>query len=148
MIEKAAMRINLLLQRGAALSRDQWHGAAQTVALRQGTGLSFVGFYPPFVKNDLKRIARFGISGFLGMFGRDDYAGYVRKLGVPVVSVYGGAPFAGVPQVGTEDHAIGRMGPSTLRGRGSHHSATLGFHRAVRRMPAGPGLPSRCEKLV
>jgi LacI family transcriptional regulator len=108
------MRINLLLQKGAALTRPQWHGAAEAVALRRGAELSFVGFYPPFVKNDLKRIARFGIGGMLGMFGRQDYAHYMRRLGLPVVSVYGGRPFAGIPQVGTDDRAIGTMAAEHL----------------------------------
>lgn len=116
--DQPRLRINLLLQKGAALTHEQWHGAAQAVALRRGAELSFVGFYPPFVRNDLKRIARFGIAGFLGMFGREDYAGYIRKLGVPVVSVYGGPPFAGIPQVGTDDHAIGGMAAEHLARRG------------------------------
>lgn len=108
------LRINLLLQKGAALTREQWHGAAQAVAMRRGAELSFVGFYPPFVRNDLNRIGRFGIAGFLGMFGREDYAGYMGRLGVPFVSVYGGPPFPGIPQVGTDDRAIGEMAAEHL----------------------------------
>ncbi len=50
----------------------------------------------------------------LGMFGRPDYAGYMCRLGIPVVSIYGGIPFAGVPQVGTDDRAIGAMAAEHL----------------------------------
>ena len=107
-------RINLILQKGAALTRAQWHGAAEAVALRRGAELSFVGFYPPLVKNDLSRIRRFGIDGMLGMFGRRDSADYMRRLGVPLVSVSGGRPFPGIPQVGTDDRAIGAMAAEHL----------------------------------
>ncbi len=108
------MRINLILQKGAALTLAQWHGIAEAVALRRGAELSFVGFYPPFVKNDLARIKRFGIDGMLGMFGRRDYAEYVLRLGLPIVSIYGGRPFPGIPQVGTDDRAIGAMAAEHL----------------------------------
>lgn len=108
------MRINLLLQRGAALSREQWHGVAEAASLRRGAELSFVGFYPPLVKKDFNRIRDFEIRGMLGMFGRADYADYVRQLGVPVVSLYGGWPYAGIPQVGTDDRAIGAMAADHL----------------------------------
>ncbi len=101
------MRINLILQKGAALNHEQWHGAAEEVSLHRGADLAFVGFHPPFVKKDLQRIRDFGIGGLLGMFGRADYAAFVRRLGVPVVSIYGGRPFDGIPQVGTDDRAIG-----------------------------------------
>ncbi len=121
------MRINLLLQKGAALAPDQWHGAAEAVALRRGAELSFVGFYPPFVRNDIKRIARFEIGGMLGMFGRRDYAQYVLKLGVPVVSVYGGRRFAGIPQVGTDDRAIGAMAADHLARPGVASFAYFGL---------------------
>lgn len=118
------MRINLLLQKGAALNLPQWHGAAEAVALRRKAEISFVGFYPPFVKNDLMRIQRFGIDGMLGMFGRRDFAEYIHRLGIPVVSVYGGCAFAGLPQVGTDDRAIGAMAADHLARPGI---ASFGF---------------------
>ena len=127
MMDFPALRVNLLLQKGAALTRDQWHGAAEAVALRKGAELSFVGFYPPFVRNDLKRIARFAIGGMLGMFGRSDYAEYVRRLGVPVVSVYGGRPYADIPQVGTDDRAIGAMAADHLARPGIASFAYFGL---------------------
>ena len=73
------MRINLLLQKGAVLKREQWVGAAEAVALRRGAELSFVGFYPPFVKNDLRRIARFGIDGMLVCWARNSYTKQSRS---------------------------------------------------------------------
>ncbi len=107
-------RINLILHKGGALTREQWHGAAEAVALRRGVDLAFVGFHPPFVKRDLARIRDFGIDGILGMFGRADYAAFVARLGVPTVSVYGGRPFPGIPQVGTDDRAVGAMAAEHL----------------------------------
>lgn len=109
-----ARRINLLLQGGGALSRDQWYGAAEAVALRKGVELSFLGFYPPFVRNDLVRIGRFGITGMMGMFGRVDFASYVVRLGIPVVSVYGGRPYPQISQVGTDDREIGKLAAEHL----------------------------------
>lgn len=110
-----AKRINLLLQGGGALSRDQWYGAAEAVALRRGAELSFLGFYPPFVRNDLVRIGKFGLCGMMGMFGRADFASYVVRLGIPVVSVYGGRPYAKITQVGTDDRQIGKLAAEHLQ---------------------------------
>lgn len=108
------MRINLILQKGGALNREQWHGAAEALSLCRGVDLSFVGFHPPFVKRDLARVKAFGISGILGMLGRPDYAEFIRRLGLPAVSLFGGKPYAGIPQVGTDDRAIGAMAAEHL----------------------------------
>lgn len=108
------MVINFILQKGGALNREQWHGAAEEVSKLRGAHLSFLNFHPPFVKKDLLRIRNFEIDGLLGMFGREDYANFVRQLGIPVVSIYGGRPFAGIPQVGTNDREIGLVAAKHL----------------------------------
>lgn len=141
------LRINLLLQKGAALTHEQWHGAAQAVAMRRGAELSFVGFYPPFVKNDLNRIGKFGIAGFLGMFGREDYAGYMRKLGVPFVGVYGGPPFPGIPQVGTDDCAIGEMAAEHLARPGIASFGYFGTPQSCASMARWNGFSASLQKL-
>ncbi len=110
----SSLKINLLLQQGAALNQQQWHGIAAEVALQFGAQTSFLNFHPPFAQSDLLRIRRFKIGGIIGRFGRHDYAGYIPLLKIPAVSLYGGRQFCSIPQVGTDDRAIGAMAADHL----------------------------------
>lgn len=133
------MRINLLLHKGGALNREQWLGAAEAVALQPGADLSFIGFHPPFVKQDLRRIRDFSIGGLLGMLGRRDYSEFAMSLGIPSLSIHGGRPFAGIPQVGTDDRAVGLMAAEHLARPGVVSFGFFGLpdHRASRGRWAG-----------
>jgi len=67
-------------------------------------------------------------DGAIGGAGRKDLSALARKLGLPFVNIYGGEPFfPDIPQVGTDDRAIGRMAGEYLAGLGLKHFAFFGF---------------------
>jgi len=57
-------------------------------------------------------------DGLIGRVGWKGVAKEVASLPYPVVNVYGGEPMAGLPQVGVDDRAIGRMAAEYLMGLG------------------------------
>lgn len=64
-------------------------------------------------------------DGMLGVAWPGALARMAREVTFPVVSLYGGRPILGLPQVGVSDEAIGRLAAEYLAERGYRH---FGFH--------------------
>lgn len=73
-------------------------------------------------------------DGLIGVWRHRVIARMARQGGFPVVMLYGGRPFPGVPQVGTDDQAIGRLAAEYLADRGYRNFAFYGppGHRPCR----------------
>lgn len=65
--------------------------------------------------------------GAIGRAGRADFSQAARALGIPFVNLYGGAPMAGLPQVGTSNEAIGQMAADYLLGLGFSKFGCVGM---------------------
>lgn len=66
--------------------------------------------------------------GGIGRAGRADLTDAARSLRIPFVNLYGGTPFRkALPQVGVDNHAIGRAGAEYLADLGFKHFAYFGM---------------------
>lgn len=66
-------------------------------------------------------------DGGIGEFGRPDLWAAARGSAYPVVNLYGGHGFRGLPTVGLDDRAIGRMAARHLVDQGHRHFAFFGL---------------------
>ena len=80
--------------------------------------------------NILKDIARKDgmFDGGIGEFGRPDLWKAARQASYPIVNLYGGHGFHGLPTVGIDDRAIGRMAARHLMEQGHRHFAYFGLN--------------------
>ena len=77
---------------------------------------------------NLMRLARaWNPHGGIGRVGREDLIRLVRRLGIPFVNIHGGRQFPEIPQVGTDDQAIGRMAADHLARLGFRHFGYFGL---------------------
>ena len=76
--------------------------------------------------NDLGRSDRF-FDGGIGEFGRPDLWAAAKKAAFPVVNLYGGRGFGGLPTVGIDDREIGRMAARHLMEQGHKNFAFFGL---------------------
>jgi LacI family transcriptional regulator, galactose operon repressor len=99
-----------------------------------------------------RAIAGWDIAGVLNVLPRARIAEASARLPVPIVNVHGGAQLAGLPQVGVDDNAIGRMAAEHLLDTGADSFHALGWQTTVtnaarlegfRRALAERGIP--CE---
>lgn len=65
--------------------------------------------------------------GAIGRVGREDLARKAARLGIPFVMIHGGGSFCGLPQVGTDDRAIGRVAADHLARLGFQHFGYFGL---------------------
>ena len=102
------------------------------------------------VLEDLARTDGF-FSGGIGEFGRPDLWAAARKAIFPVINLYGGHGFRGLPTVGIDDREIGRMAAHHLmeqghknfaffglKARGFSHGRWAGFFSELRKHGARP----------
>ena len=87
---------------------------------------AFVQVGPNDIIPQLARTDGF-FSGSIGEFGSSDLWEAARKAPYPVVNLYGGRGFGGVPTVGVEDRAIGRMAARHLMDQGLRHFGYFGL---------------------
>lgn len=66
-------------------------------------------------------------DGGIGEFGTQEFAAAARKARYPVVNLYGGLDFEGLPTAGVDDLAIGRMAAQHLSGLGLRNFAFFGL---------------------
>lgn len=66
-------------------------------------------------------------DGGIGELGRPDLWEAARRATFPVVNLYGGRGFGGLPKVGVDDRAIGRMGARHLMEQGLRNFAFFGI---------------------
>jgi LacI family transcriptional regulator len=78
------------------------------------------------IVHDLQRRDGY-FDGGIGEFGTPELAAAARKARFPVVNLYGGLDFEGLPTVGVDDQAIGRMAAEHLTGQGLQHFAYFGL---------------------
>jgi len=78
------------------------------------------------IENDLRRTDGF-FHGGIGEFGRPDLWAAARQAKFPVVNLHGGRGFCGVPKVGVDDRAIGRMAAEYFLGQGHRNFAFFGL---------------------
>lgn len=83
---------------------------------------------------DLRNLRHWNPHAVIGDFGRVDLAAKASRMGVPVVNLHGGVAHAGLPQVGVDDEAIGRMAAQHLLDCGRERFGYVGF--------PGSGMPA------
>ncbi len=66
-------------------------------------------------------------DGGIGEFGHDTLWAAALDAQYPVVNLYGGRDFEGLPTVGVDDHAIGAMAAQHLASQGLRHFAYFGL---------------------
>lgn len=76
---------------------------------------------------DLRNLRHWRPHAVIGDFGRVDLAAGALRLGVPVINLHGGRAHVGLPQVGVDDEAIGRMAAQHLVERGCERFRYVGF---------------------
>ena len=67
-------------------------------------------------------------DGGIGEFGRPDLWHAALEASFPAVNLYGGRGFHGLPTVGIDDRAIGRMAARHLMEQGLRHFAYFGLN--------------------
>lgn len=72
-----------------------------------------------------RKTSRF--DGGIGEFGRQDLWKAARKAPFPVVNLYGGRGFGGMPKAGVDDREIGRMAAQHLLAQGHRNFAFFGI---------------------
>ncbi len=79
--------------------------------------------------NILKDLARTDglFDAGIGEFGRPDLWAAAKRAPYPVISLYGGHGFCGLPTVGVDDREIGRMGARHLMDQGHKNFAYFGL---------------------
>jgi len=68
-----------------------------------------------------------GMEGLIIEAGRRDLAMVASSFDIPTVNLHGGKPFSGLPQVGSDDLAIGKMAGEYLTGQGYENYAYCGL---------------------
>ena len=86
----------------------------------------------PSLPNLMRLVRNWKPHGGIGRVGREDLIGFVRRLGIPFVNISGGRHFPEVPQVGTDDQAIGRMAADHLARLGFRHFGYFGLQEPGR----------------
>lgn len=85
-----------------------------------------IGTFAPMV-DTMKMLLKQDYDGCIGILGRDDLAGLVKKSKIPAINICGGMRDFGLPQVGVSDIEIGVMAANYLIHQGFSHYAFFGL---------------------
>lgn len=83
----------------------------------------------------------------IGRAGRPDFAAAARALRIPFVNLYGGEPFQKLPQVGTDNRAIGRIAADYLADLGFKNFAYFGLPKDPSSMDRAAAFTQRLGEL-